>query len=139
MLTKHFLAIFTLLLVALITPLLHAQTIAPPSTPVSDNQTASAASRETQAWQLIQQGALVIDVRTTGEYADGHLPAALHIPYQQIAERFAQLEIRKDRPVVLYCRSGNRSGIAEGILKQAGYTALHNGGGLQGLIEAYPQ
>ena len=97
-----------------------------------------AESRESQAWQLIQQGALIIDVRTTEEYAAAHLPNALHIPYQQIGERFAQLEIRKDRDVVLYCRSGNRSGIAYRMLLEEGYTALHNGGGLRALIQSAP-
>ncbi|MEH6472855.1 MAG: rhodanese-like domain-containing protein [Halopseudomonas sp.] len=91
-------------------------------------------SREQQAWSLIQQGSLIIDVRTTEEYAASHLPNALHIPYQQIEKQFALLEIRKDRPVVLYCRSGNRSGIAYSILQDAGYTALHNGGGIGALL-----
>ncbi|MFT5722875.1 MAG: phage shock protein E [Motiliproteus sp.] len=95
-----------------------------------------AESREQQAWSLIEQGALIIDVRTTAEYADDHLPLALHIPYQQIERQFAQLEIRKDRAVVLYCRSGNRSGKAYKMLENQGYSALHNGGGLEGLLKA---
>ncbi len=102
------------------------------------SQTSWAESREAKAWQLIQQDALVIDVRTTEEYANSHLDTALHIPYQQIATRFSQLEIRKDRPVVLYCRSGRRSSIAEKILLEQGYTALHNGGGLADLVRAQP-
>ena len=101
-------------------------------------QASWAESREDQAWSLIQQNALVIDVRTTQEYASGHLNNSLHIPYQQIAARFAQLEIRKDRPVVLYCRSGNRAGIAEKVLFEQGYTAIHNGGGINGLVRAQP-
>ncbi|MEH6650186.1 MAG: rhodanese-like domain-containing protein [Motiliproteus sp.] len=102
------------------------------------SQTGMADSRETEAWQLIEQNALVIDVRTTEEYANAHLPGALHIPYQEIAARFAQLEIRKDREVVLYCRSGNRSGIAYKILIEQDYTQLHNGGGLNALLQARP-
>ena len=101
-------------------------------------QLSQAESRENKAWELIQQGALVIDVRTTREYAAGHLSQALHIPYQQIAERFAQLEVRKERPVVLYCRSGNRSGKAEKMLLDAGYTQLHNGGGYEALTKIAP-
>ncbi len=95
-----------------------------------------AESREQKAWSLIGQGALIIDVRTTEEYAAGHLPNALHIPYQQIAQQFTQLEVRKDRSVVLYCRSGNRSSKAYSILKDRGYSALHNGGGLKALQKA---
>ncbi len=94
-----------------------------------------AESREQQAWALIKQGALIIDVRSTEEYADGHLPYALHIPYEEIEQQFAQLELRKDRSVVLYCRSGNRSGIAYQTLENSGYTALHNGGGLNALLK----
>ncbi|MEH6822701.1 MAG: rhodanese-like domain-containing protein [Motiliproteus sp.] len=95
-----------------------------------------AESREQKAWSLIEQGALIIDVRTTEEYAAGHLPNALHIPYQQIAQQFAQLEVRKDRSVVLYCRSGNRSGKAYSALESSGYSALHNAGGLMALVKA---
>lgn len=93
-----------------------------------------AESREQKAWSLIEQGALIIDVRTTEEYAAGHIANALHIPYQQIEQQFTQLEIRKDRPVVLYCRSGNRSGKAYATLENLGYSALHNGGGLKALL-----
>lgn len=93
-----------------------------------------AESREQRAWSLIEQGALVIDVRTTEEYAAGHLPYALHIPYEQIEKQLAQLELRKDRSLVLYCRSGNRAGIAYQALEKRGYTALHNGGGLNALL-----
>jgi phage shock protein E len=98
-----------------------------------------AESREQRAWQLIDQGALVIDVRTTGEYASGHLNNALHIPYEQVVERFDQIGIAKDRSVVLYCRSGNRSGKAEQMLTAAGYQVLHNGGGLNALLQAAPR
>jgi len=94
-----------------------------------------AESREQQAWQLIKQGALIIDVRSTEEYASGHLPYSLHIPYEQVEQQFAQLELRKDRSVVLYCRSGNRAGIAYKALEKIGYTALHNGGGLNALLQ----
>ncbi|WP_198939385.1 rhodanese-like domain-containing protein [Motiliproteus sp. MSK22-1] len=48
--------------------------------------------------------------------------------------QFANLEIRKDRQIVLYCRSGQRAGIAEAALRQAGYTNLLNGGGYSMLI-----
>ncbi|WP_165839954.1 rhodanese-like domain-containing protein [Motiliproteus coralliicola] len=100
---------------------------------------AIADSREAKAWQLIEQGALVIDVRTTEEYAQAHLKSSVHIPYPEIVARFSQMEIRKDLPIVLYCRSGNRSGIAYKMLSQAGYTALHNGGGLNDLLQAAPR
>lgn len=93
-----------------------------------------AQSREETAWNMINQGALLIDVRTDREYVGGHLQDAILIPHPRIVDQFAKLEIRKDRQVVLYCRSGQRAGIAEAALRQAGYTNLFNGGGYQMLI-----
>lgn len=97
-----------------------------------------AGEREDTAWRKIHDGALVVDVRTDSEYAQGHLDNSQHIPYQQIVERFKALGIKKDREVVLYCRSGNRAGIAKQALQAAGYTNLFNGGGYQMLIDAKP-
>ncbi|MEH6472770.1 MAG: rhodanese-like domain-containing protein [Halopseudomonas sp.] len=93
-----------------------------------------AESREAVAWKMIDEEALLIDVRTDQEYVDGHLVDAILIPYQRIVDQFARLEIRKDRRVVLYCRSGRRAGIAETALRRAGYTNLFNGGGYPALI-----
>ena len=92
--------------------------------------------RERQAWQLIDQGALIIDARTAQEYAQGHLAGAINIPFDVAVSQFKALEIRKDRSVVLYCRSGNRSGKALAALKNAGYKVLHNGGGYNDLQAA---
>lgn len=72
-----------------------------------------------------QQGAdapFVLDVRTADEYASGHVPGAANIPYDQVAARLA--EVPKDRPVVLYCRSGRRAGLAAEVLKDQGYRDL---------------
>ena len=93
-----------------------------------------AESREEIALNMINKGALLIDVRTDREYVDGHLKDAILIPHPRIVDQFANLEIRKDRQVVLYCRSGRRAGVAEAALRQAGYTNLFNGGGYQMLI-----
>jgi len=92
-------------------------------------------TREQVAWQQIDHGALIIDARTAQEYAQGHLSGAINIPFDVIVAQFDTLEIRKDRKVVLYCRSGNRSGKALASLKQAGYSNLHNGGGFTGLMK----
>ncbi len=93
-----------------------------------------AESRESVAWKMIDQGALLIDVRTDREYVGGHLVDAILIPHQRIMNQFARLEIRKDRRIVLYCRSGRRAEIAETALRKAGYTNLFNGGGYTALI-----
>jgi rhodanese-related sulfurtransferase len=82
-----------------------------------------------QARQLVHEGALLLDVRTPEEFASGHLPAAVNIPVQELERRIGELE-RTDRPIVLYCRSGNRSSRAAGILKSAGYAAVHDLGAM---------
>lgn len=91
-------------------------------------------SREKIAWQDIKQGVLVIDVRTAKEFNTGHIKGALNIPYDVAVNQFTALGINKERRVVLYCRSGNRSGKAIAALTDAGYTNLHNGGGYDGLM-----
>lgn len=92
----------------------------------------------TQAWEMISDGALVVDVRSAEEYADGHIEGAINIPHTQI-DRIAEL-IGGDlaRPVVVYCRSGNRSGQAEAALKKRGYTGVFNGTGLEALQATQP-
>jgi rhodanese-related sulfurtransferase len=71
----------------------------------------------------------LIDVRTAAEYADGHLAKAKLIPLQEIETRLA--EIDKSKPVLLYCRSGHRSGNALKILQGKGFTqAKHVEGGI---------
>jgi rhodanese-related sulfurtransferase len=71
----------------------------------------------------------LIDVRTAAEYAQGHLAKAKLIPLQELDQRLA--EIDKSKPVLLYCRSGHRSGNALKILQGKGYTeAKHIEGGI---------
>ena len=64
----------------------------------------------------------VLDVRTPQEYAEGHVPGAVNVPYDQLASRLA--EVPKDKDVVLYCRTGRRTGIAAEVLAANGYTRL---------------
>lgn len=85
------------------------------------------------AFEKVQNGALLIDVRTDAEFADGHLPNALHIPYDIIAEKISGITSDLDKPIVLYCRSGVRSGKAESTLKSLGYKNLLNAGGYEDL------
>ena len=74
----------------------------------------------------------VLDVRSPEEYASGHVPGAVNIPYDQIASRMA--EVPKDQDVVLYCKSGRRAGIAAEVLAGQGYTRLQH---LEGDIVAW--
>jgi phage shock protein E len=78
--------------------------------------------------QKIEAGAKIVDVRTADEYRDGGYPGAVNIPLSALPARMN--EIPKDRPVVLYCASGGRSGMAARQLRQAGYADVTNAGGL---------
>lgn len=78
--------------------------------------------------QKLESGAFIVDVRTPDEFRDGAYPGAKNIPLSDIGRRIN--EIPRDKPVVLYCRSGARSSSAARALKQAGYTDIVNAGGL---------
>jgi phage shock protein E len=82
--------------------------------------------------QKIQAGALVVDVRTPAEFAAGAYPGATNIPLDQIEKRLADFGDRK-RAIVVYCRSGNRSGQAKVILEKHGFSDVTNGGALRDL------
>jgi phage shock protein E len=79
--------------------------------------------------EKIQAGARVIDVRSPAEFKDGAYPGAVNIPLPLIPLRMSELE-PKDKPIVLYCASGARSGQAARLLKQAGFSDVTNAGGL---------
>jgi phage shock protein E len=96
-------------------------------------------SFQDSVWQKINAGALLVDVRTQAEYNAGHLPGALLIPYTQIADSIGAIAPDKNRVIVLYCRSGRRSGIAEQTLIDLGYINAVNGGGYQSLLNARPK
>lgn len=71
---------------------------------------------------------LLLDVRTPEEFNSGHIPGAVNISVDQLAQRLS--EVPQDKPVVLYCRSGNRSNQAAQILDRAGYTQIYDLGGI---------
>ena len=72
----------------------------------------------------------IIDVRTDGEWQNGHLQSAVHIPLSKIEEEIKTLGYSKNQEIYLYCRSGNRSGKAEKILRKLGYLNAQNIGGI---------
>ena len=80
------------------------------------------------ASERAEQGAMIVDVRTPQEFADGHLDKAVNFPLSELDKHFANVD--KDTQIVLYCRSGNRSGQAYLYLQSQGFTNLHNAGGL---------
>lgn len=74
---------------------------------------------------------LVIDVRTEAEWNAGHVDGAILIPYEQIDKRIAEVARDKKTPIILYCRSGRRSGIGLYSLKGAGYENVTNLGSVE--------
>lgn len=81
------------------------------------------------AIQLIEQGALLVDVRSDGEFASGSLEGAIHIPHDQAEARLAEFG-SKDQPVVVFCARGGRAGLVKSMLESKGWTQVHNGGGI---------
>jgi phage shock protein E len=86
---------------------------------------------------VIDPKAVIVDVRTQWEYEAGHIPNARHIPLEEVAFRISDFR-KMEGPVVLYCRSGNRSGLAVRLLKQAGLNNVYNGGGLTDVKQIMP-
>lgn len=76
--------------------------------------------------ELLKDGALIVDVRTPGEFNTGHIKGALNIPLDVIKSRIDELK-RKNKTIITCCRSGNRSSMAKGILHAAGIDC-YNGG-----------
>lgn len=81
-----------------------------------------------QQFMAAQQPHPLLDVRLPEEFSQEHLYGAVNIPVQVLPERL--VEVPSDRPVVFYCRSGNRTKKAAEILTQAGYQTLYDLGGI---------
>lgn len=75
---------------------------------------------------LVAQGAVIVDVRSQGEFQSGHLRGSQNIPLDHIQGKAAELK-KKNKPIITVCMSGSRSRMAEGILRRAGVEA-YNGG-----------
>jgi rhodanese-related sulfurtransferase len=90
-------------------------------------------SRE-EAQKLVEDGAQLVDVRAEHEWEAGRIAGAAHLPLDELVERSG--EIDEDRPVVLYCRGGNRSTMATEALAAAGYDAAKLSEGIVGWEEA---
>ena len=77
-----------------------------------------------------EPGASFIDVRSEMEFDTDHIAGAINIPLELVLSKKDEIA-SLPRPLVLYCRSGNRSGMAVSLLKQAGLSDLYNGGGIE--------
>ena len=87
-----------------------------------------------EARKLVADGAQLVDVRAEHEWEAGRIAGATHLPLAELAERAGELD--KDRPVVLYCRGGNRSTMAAEALAEAGFDAAKLSEGIVGWSEA---
>ena len=77
------------------------------------------------AHKLVAAGVTVVDVRTPQEFQTGHIPGALNIPHDQMGSRYREIGA-PTTAVLLYCRTGRRSGLAANTLREKGYTELYD-------------
>lgn len=82
--------------------------------------------------RLVKEGAVIIDVRSKGEYSGGHIKGSINIPLDQLRNNLSRLP-DKQKPVITCCASGMRSGMAKTILTGNGYQSVYNGGGWMSL------
>lgn len=82
--------------------------------------------------ELMKNGALIIDVRTPGEYATGHIKGSMNMPVDSLKANLAKLK-DKNRTIITCCASGMRSSAAKSILKMNGFSNVYNGGSWHGL------
>lgn len=75
---------------------------------------------------MIVEGSFLVDVRTAGEFAGGHVKGSVNIPLAKLP--FELAKFKDKHPIIVFCRSGVRSGQAKSILEQNGFTNVINGG-----------
>lgn len=81
--------------------------------------------------ELVKNGAQIIDVRTRGEYASGHVKGSVNIPLNELSSSVAK--IKKNVPIITCCASGMRSASAKSTLSSLGFKEVYNGGGWMSL------
>ncbi len=82
--------------------------------------------------ELVKQGALILDVRSTGEYSGGNIKGSMNISVDQLQSNLHKLK-DKNQPIITCCASGMRSASAKSILKSNGFKEVYNGGGWSSL------
>lgn len=78
--------------------------------------------------ELVKQGAIILDVRSKGEFMGGHIKGAMNISVETLSNNLGKLK-DKNKPIITCCASGMRSASAKSILTANGYTQVYNGGG----------
>jgi rhodanese-related sulfurtransferase len=82
--------------------------------------------------ELVKEGAIILDVRSKGEFAGGHIKGSINISVDTLKSNLDKLK-NKNNPIITCCASGMRSASAKSILKANGYTKVYNGGGWSSL------
>jgi phage shock protein E len=82
--------------------------------------------------QLVKDGAIIVDVRSKGEFDSGHIKGSINIPVDSIANNLNKLK-DKNKTIITCCASGMRSAAAKSVLKSNGYLEVYNGGGWSSL------
>src|SRR5210317_573688 len=91
-----------------------------------------------KAWPMIENGALLIDVRSEEEFAAGHLDGAINIHWDNTDALIAAIGDDPQRQAVFYCRTGNRVGKSIKLLAERGYTNIYNATGLEAMKATRP-
>ena len=94
------------------------------------NSFATISAQEARQMMIDNPDAIILDVRTPEEFAQGHIPGALLLPVTQIAEQAESVLPDKDTLILMYCRSGNRTQTAGQLLADMGYSKVYDFGGL---------
>lgn len=89
-------------------------------------------SPKTNYAQLVKEGALILDVRSRGEYSGGHIAGSVNIPVDELSRNLSKLK-DKNKVIITCCASGMRSASAKSMLVSNGFTKVYNGGGWRSL------
>lgn len=104
----------------------------------NSNTSQALSATATQALSLVkEQSALLVDVRSAEEFDLAHLQGAINIPHDQVEGQLAKFGTDKTRPIVVYCRSGKRAGLAQEALIKHGYSKVFNAGGYADLKDSF--
>ena len=101
--------------------LVGCSSVSPATTPFLDTS-------EELAWEKIDKGALVIDLRSEQAYAHSHIKGAIHIPLHTLPLKLDELQYPKDEPVVLYSQEEDQASHAQGVLLEHGFSDVVSGG-----------
>ncbi len=105
---------------------------APPAGSQQDGGWKTITAEEAKGMMDADESAVILDVRSAEEFAEGHIPGAVLLPHTDITDETAAQAIPgKDTVVLVYCRSGNRSATASATLAGLGYTQVYDFGGIR--------